>query len=83
MASTHSVLYELKTYLFYNSNLDEFLLFIRNFKITIKASRTIAAGAKIYFLCMLVRGEELRQIDTFYLEVGSTTPKHLNSLFWV
>ena len=43
----------------------------------IEASGTLAAGAKIQYLRTKVRGEALRQIETFSVEVGSTTSEHL------
>ena len=49
--------------LFDNGNPDDFLLFICNFYMTLEASVTLKYGAKIKYLCTLVRGEELRQFD--------------------
>ena len=43
----------------------------------IEASGTLAAGAKIQYLCMLVRGKALRQLNTLSTEVGSTTSENL------
>ena len=37
-------------------------------------------GAKIQYLCRMVRGKALRHIDTFSDEVGSTTAEHLKSI---
>ena len=45
---------------------------------TLNASEMLAADAKIQYLCMLVRGKALRQIDTLYVEVGSMTTENLN-----
>ena len=41
-------------------------------------SRILASGAKIPYLCTLVRGEALCQLDTLSVEVESTTIEHLN-----
>ena len=65
--------------LFDNSELEEFLLFIRNFQMDLKASGTLAAGAKIQYLHTLVCGEALRQIDTLSTEGRSITSKDLES----
>ena len=43
----------------------------------IKASVTLVASAKIQKLCTLVRGEVLRQFDTFSDEVVSISSEHL------
>ena len=67
-------LYELKMVLFGNCEPEGFLLFIHNFNITIEASGTLKYGANIQYLHTLVRGEALRQFDTFSAEVGSDIP---------
>ena len=54
--SEKSDLYELKTDLFDNGDPEEFLLFIRNFKITLEASGTLKYGANIQYLRTLVHG---------------------------
>ena len=69
--------YEFKMALFYNSEPEEFLLLVRGFKITLKAYGMLAASAKIQYLCMLVCGEALHQLDTFSFEVLSTTSEYL------
>ena len=73
-----SDLYDFKTTLFLNGDPEEFLLFLQNFQMTLKASGTLADGANIPYLCTVVRGEALRRLDTFYVEVGSTTTDNLN-----
>ena len=40
----------------------------------------IYAGAKIQYLCIILRGEELHQLETLYVEVGSTTIENLNPI---
>ena len=75
--------YKLKMALFDNGDPEEFLLFIRKFQMTLKASGTITSGSNIQYICMLVCGEAFCQIDTLSSEVRSTTSEHLNSLFWV
>ena len=63
--------------LFGNEDMEEFLLFVRNFQMTLEASGTLTSGAKIQHLHTLVYGEALRQLDTLSIEVGSTTTDHL------
>ena len=56
------------------------MLFISNFQMTLEPSVTLAAGAKIQYLCMLLCGKAISQIDTLFAEVGSTTLYHLKSI---
>ena len=53
--SQKSDLYELKMVLFDNGEPEEFLLFIRNFNITLEASGTLLSGANILLLDILIR----------------------------
>ena len=55
--SAKSDLQEFKMALFDNANPEELFLFIGDFKITLKVSVTLAAGAKIQYLCTLIRGK--------------------------
>ena len=71
--SEKSGLYDLKMTFFDNGDLEEFLLFIWNFKMTLEVSETLSTGSNIQYLCTLVCGETLRQLDTLSIEVGSTT----------
>ena len=61
--------------LFDNGDPDEFLLFISNSNMTIKALEEIFEGSKIQYLCTMVRGEALRQCDMLSSELGSTTSR--------
>ena len=54
--SQKSDLCKLKMAWFDNGDPEESFLFIRDFKMTLEASGTLLAGAKIQQLCMLVRG---------------------------
>ena len=54
--SENSDLYELKMALFDICKPDEFLLFIRNFNMTLEASGMLKAGVNIQYLCTLVHG---------------------------
>ena len=58
--SENSELYEFKMALFDKSEPEEFLLFIRNFNMTLKASGTLLDGSNIQHLCTLVRGEAFK-----------------------
>ena len=49
-------LYEFKMSLFDNDEPEEFLLFVRNFNMTLAASGTLEAGMKYKYLLTLVRG---------------------------
>ena len=51
-------------YLFYQANPEEFLLFIRNFQMTLVSTGTLETEEKVQYICTLVHGEALRQ---FYL----------------
>ena len=73
-------LYEFKMDLFDNGETEEFLLFIRNFQMTLKASGTLASGANILCLHTLVCGKALHHIDTLSDEMGSITSEHLKSI---
>ena len=70
-------IYKFKTALFDNKKLEEFLLFIRNFQNTLKASGTLADITQICYLRALWRGEVLRQLEMLYFKVGSTTTADL------
>ena len=67
-----SDLYEFKIYLFDNGKPEEFLLFVRNFNMTLAAPGTLEAGAEIQYLCTPFRGELLCQFDYFSADVEST-----------
>ena len=67
--------YELKTALSYNGELEEFLLFIRNFNMNLEASGTLKSGENIQYICTLVRGEQFLKFAMLYAEVGSTKPE--------
>ena len=58
-----SDLYEFEIYLFDNGEQEEFLLFVRNFNMTLAALGTLEAGTKYQYLHTLVRGEALRKFD--------------------
>ena len=75
--------YIFKMALFGNSEPVEFFLFVRNFQMALKASGTLASGAKIQYLPTLVHGEALHQIDTLSTEGRSITSEHLESTILV
>ena len=45
---------------------------------TLADSEALSASVKIQYFCALLRGEALRQLDTLFIEVVSTTTTHLN-----
>ena len=63
--------------LFDNGKPEEFLLFVQDFKMTLKAMGKIASNEKIHCLCMILYGAALCQFDTFCYQVGITTISHL------
>ena len=67
-------LYEFELELFDNVEPEEFLLSIRNFYMNLKASGTLASGAKNQYLCTLVCREVLNQFDT---ATGRMTSRYL------
>ena len=75
--SEESDVYEFKMALFDNGYPEEFLLFMRNFKMTLEASGTLAASANLQYLRTILCGEALRQFDNLCVQVGSTTTTHL------
>ena len=72
-------LYELKMSLFDSVKPEEFLLFVKNFNMTLEVLGTLVAGAKIQYIHTLVCGEELHHIDTLSAEVVNTTSEILIS----
>ena len=46
----------------------------------LKVTGAITASAKIQYLCTMLRGEVLRQIDNFYVKVRSVTTIHLHRI---
>ena len=52
-------------FLFENGDPEEFLLFVRNFSMTLVVSGTLEMGANIQYLCPLVRGKVLHNFDLF------------------
>ena len=73
-------LYEFKMALFENDKSGEFLLFFRNFNMTIEASGTLRDDAKIQYLCKLVCGEALRQFGILPAEVEIASPETFSSI---
>ena len=53
--------------LFDNGKMNKFLLLFRNFQITLEDSGTLSDGAKIQYICTLVRGEALSKLDMYPL----------------
>ena len=70
--SSTSDLYYFRMYLFDDSNPEEFLLFVRNFNMTLVEIGILETGANIQYLLTLVHGEALFQFDSLYADVEST-----------
>ena len=58
-------------------------MLINDFQRTLEASGTLTDGANIQYLCMLVRGKVICQIDMCSDEMVSTTSEHLKSTILV
>ena len=69
-----SDLYELKKYLFDNGNLEEFLLFVCNFNMTLTTSGTLETGAKVQYRRMLVHGEAFFSLTYCLMTCKVRTP---------
>ena len=63
--------------LFDNLYLKEFLLFIQTFQMALGTLIMLDAGAKIQYICPLLRGEALRQLGMLFAEVGRTTSENV------
>ena len=72
LTSPTSYLYEFKTSFFDNGKPEDFILFVRNFNMTLTASGALEAGAKYQYLFTLFLGEVLRQFDLLSANVEST-----------
>ena len=81
--SGKSDLYEFKMIFFENGDLEEFLLFVRNFQMTLEDSGALAASAKMQYIFTLLHGGALRQLDILSVEVGNTTTTHLNRIILI
>ena len=64
---------------FDNGELEEFLIFVRTFDVTLEASGTLADGVNMQYLHTLVR-EVFCQFDTLSDEVVITTSENLQSI---
>ena len=69
--SSTSDLYEFRMSLFDNGDPEEFLLFVRNFNMTLVASEKLEMGVKVQYLHTLVCGEALCQFGLLYSDVES------------
>ena len=48
---------------------EEFLLFVRNFIITIAAPGTLETDVKVQYICTIIHGEALHKFDMLYVDV--------------
>ena len=55
--------------LFDNGKPEKFLLFVRNFNMTLAASGTLKSGANFQYLCTIVCVEALRQFESLSANV--------------
>ena len=63
--------------LFDNANSEESFFFIWNVQMLLEASREFDTSATIQYLCTLLRGETLSQLDTLSVEVVIMIKTHL------
>ena len=76
-------IYGFKLALFDNGDPEEFLLFVRNFQITLEASVLLTSSANIKSICMLLYVEALHQLGTLSVELVCTTMTHVNRIILV
>ena len=55
-------------------------MFVCDFQIMREDLVVLTTIAKIHYMCTMLRGEALFQLDTLYVEFGSTTTTHLNRI---
>ena len=65
-------LYEFNMSLFDHGDMEEFLLFIRNFNMTLAATGTLEMGANIHYLRTLFQGEALHRFYLLSADVENT-----------
>ena len=71
---------EFKMTLFDKGNPEEFLLFMKNLKMTIKALVNLTTRTNIMNPLTILHGEAIYQFNTLCDQVGSTNMTHLNSI---
>ena len=69
--------------LFVNVDPEEFLLFMRNFKMSPKSSRMLTATVKIHYLCTLLHVKVICKLDILCAQVKITSTAHLNRIILV
>ena len=79
--SSTSYLYEFKMSLFDHGDLEDFLLFIRNFNMNLVETGTLDMDTKIQYICTQVRGEALRNFDL--LSAGVENTETLNVDYYI
>ena len=73
-----SDLYDFKMALFENDEPEIICCLYGTFQMTLKESRTLATGANIQYICVILRGKALFQLERLSIDVVSITPAHLN-----
>ena len=77
-----SEMYEFKIDLFDNGDTEEFLLFQRNYQITIESTGSITMGEKIQYVHTWLLGEYLLGYETLYKQTGNSNTTHLNQILF-
>ena len=80
LTSAKSDPYEFKMALFKIGELEEFLLFVCNFNMTLTASKTLKTAAKAQYLCMIIRVEALRQFYSLSSDMEDMEPLTVESI---
>ena len=67
--------------LFDNEELEEILLLVCNFNMTITASVMLEEGAKVQYLCTIIHREALRQFNSLYADMKGENPITVENKF--
>ena len=83
LTSEKSYFYQFKMALFNNGNSEDFLLFVRNFNMTLEDSGILEPAANYQYLHTLVCGELLRHVDLLSDDVESAKPLRVEDIILV
>ena len=66
-----------------NGDLEEFLLFVCNFNMTLVASQTLGTGARVQYLRTLFRVEALHHFDSLSTDMEGKKPLTVENIILV
>ena len=73
--------YDFRMSLFDHGEREEFILFVRKFRMTLAGTGTLETESKVQYLCTLFCGEAFRNFDLLYADAKHTeTPLDMNYL---